>query len=194
MKEFAIVGMAALFLLTAAGMAAAGPYGNPGLLVDTFGGNDPSNPNADLTELSDRVHQWLKAEGKDEYANLSLEFYAKVDADDGKREGDGSLDVTYDGASKSGAWSTGESVHLYSVKAGNQYALYWMDAATSGTWSTGDLLVGKKNIPAISHLSTWRFVGTPGGGGMNPVPEPGTVALMGLGLVGLAGTKLRKKS
>lgn len=181
-----------------AGTASAALYENSGTYMFTQSGNDPGNPNADLADFSAMVKQWLRDEGISGYEDLALEFYAKVDADDGASEGSGSLDVTYENKGKSGTWATGNSVNLYSVKAGNQYALYWNDSAADfGTWSTEDLFVGKKgtNNPSISHLSAWSFAGGPGGGGgaMNPIPEPGTFVLMGLGLAGLVGVRVRRK-
>jgi len=87
----------------------------------------------------------------------------------------------------SGTWQTNpitNTINFYSVKASNYYALYYVDPAEStGSWSTYDLwALGLGGHPKnggggleISHFSGYGA----------PVPEPGTIVLLGAGLFGL---------
>lgn len=127
-----------------------------------------------------------------------LEFYGKYDFDEGKFEEKGEeFKVTFsEGTSQEGyygSWSTlnGPNIEFYTVKASTEFAVYWMgqDGASSGLWSTEHLLNNGGNIPTISHLSLWNpSTETP------PIPEPSTVFLLGLGLLGILGLgrKLKK--
>jgi hypothetical protein len=83
-----------------------------------------------------------------------------------------------------GGWSypgTGP-VDLIVVKAGNRHAIYRYGAVTgaaaSGLWDTAPL--GAKEL---SHLSAYRIV-----------PEPGTAALLGVGLLSLGWSRSRGSS
>ena len=200
MKRLSIFLFSATLCLTIGAPATifAASYTNSGTFMYTMGGNDPSNPKADLTEFSASVQEWLKDQGSARYEGMDLEFYAKVDGESGAREGNGYVEITYEDEKKGGDWITGDAVEFYSVKAGNNYALYYVDPDEPNgySWSTEHLSVGKKgnNQPDISHFSTWRFVGGSGGGGINPVPEPGTFGLMGLGLAGWIGLRRRSKN
>ena len=180
MKKFLMV-IFVLFLLGASASANA-----TSIYIGNFAGNDPSNSHADLNDFQSDISSWL---GYD----IELEFYAKVDSPDrNTSEGTGILTLDYDDGNKFGTWTTGEKINLFSVKAGNEYALYWLDIAEGfGQWDTFSLLNKKGNPRTISHLSTW--VVKDGGAPLNPVPEPATMLLFGIGLLWLAGVVRRKK-
>lgn len=100
------------------------------------------------------------------------------------------IDLNYIGESTLGAdtsngmWSVspGFFVNFLAVKAGNNFVLYQISPATSGTWTTDGYLDSK----GLSHLV---FFGT-----QNAVPEPATwmMMLFGFGLIG--GAMRRRKT
>ena len=97
----------------------------------------------------------------------------------------------------SGTWSAPQNWAnplYYSFKAATEFALYYANGETSGTW-TIDWEVGnprKPNTPDLSHIAFWTAKGTPPVDPPNPVPEPGTLALVGLGLASIAGYRRKR--
>lgn len=150
--------------------------------VGTFTGNDNWQS---WDAIEEEVESFLADSGYT--VDLTLSFYAKVDSpSETTTGGNGELTIDYDSGNTSGSWSTEEAVSLISVKAGNDYALYWIDPALlEGLWDTSG--VGDKSV---SHISTWTVSGDPG----SEVPEPGTMALLGIGLIGLAGISRKRHS
>ena len=143
-------------------------------LVDTFKGNDNSNPI--------------------EYNGMTYDFFGKYDYTgngDGKFTENtfvidlGSLD---DGEPKDGTASVaGGGAGLYSVKAGNGYALYYTDDLSAIDWDTSD-----RQNKGLSHLSVWRTrIVAPK---PEAIPEP--ASLLGLAAVGVAvaGGALKKRA
>jgi len=140
-------------------------------LVDTLKGNDNSNPI--------------------EYEGMTYDFFGKYDVDDSKFTGNeflidlGPLD---DGEAKDGTATVASGgAGLYSVKAGNGYALYYTDDLSNIDWNTSD-----RQNKGLSHLSVWRtrtIVPQP-----EAIPEP--ASLLGLAAVGVAvaGGALKKKA
>jgi hypothetical protein len=101
---------------------------------------------------------------------------------------------TFIGGGTSGTWSApvgwlATDPIYYSLKAATQFALYYANGATSGDWEIDWTTPGQGNAtPGLSHISFWT-ADPP-----NPVPEPGTLALVGLGLATLAGYRRKRHS
>lgn len=191
MKIF--VGVAVTLSLTTAAWAL--PLDNSGEFMFTIKGNDPSSESQDQSGLEAQIEDWFLNE-KNLEKDIELDFYAKVDAPGSETtEGSGSLGLDYvgqdAGEAKWGRWEATEAIDFYSVKAGNGYALYWVDSALSGTWNTED-----RQNKGISHLSTWRIADA-GSSSITPpeasaVPEPSTVLLLAAGLVAVVGLKRKR--
>ncbi len=116
----------------------------------------------------------------------TFDLYDKLDA---PATTGSDMAVTYYSGNKTGEWTTEDPVQFYTVKASTEFAVYWLDpASTFGYWSTEHLRNGGGNIPSISHLSMWNSTDEP-----PPVPEPATFILLGGGLVGLAFYRRRQK-
>jgi hypothetical protein len=90
-----------------------------------------------------------------------------------------------------GSWDTTNALY-YSLKAGNEFALYYVGVLTTGNSTIGwevDWTQGKSsNFTELSHISFW----TAKADSTNPVPEPGTLALVGLGLATIAGYRRKR--
>lgn len=92
--------------------------------------------------------------------------------------------LTITGAgSSAGSWTyTGtEELYLLTVKAANDFSIFSIAGLTTGPWSTVGLVNGGGNTPNISHVTVWKLVG----GTTTRIPEPGSLALMLIGLGGL---------
>lgn len=92
-------------------------------------------------------------------------------------------------SNKFGTWSANQTPFYYSLKAGHTnngggFELWYADGFLEGIWDTSGL--ADKNL---SHISFWTAEGN-----TNPVPEPGTLALVGLGLAGIAGYRRKRHS
>lgn len=122
-----------------------------------------------------------------------LLLWAKWEVDEGDWESvERGFGDTLSFSGNSGTWSapsgwTTQPIY-YSVKAGGRgrsgggFELYYAEGATSGSWNT----FGLSNAN-LSHISFWTTNDS------SPVPEPATMLLLGAGLAGFAGVKLRKK-
>lgn len=174
--------MALALAFVFSGVAHAGPT-LCGEYIGTYDFNDTLS-NMNEVSFTDDVEKWLDEKSIDREVDFSL--YAKEDREDSE-ESFGDLTLTYDDSdNKSGTWTTGDPIEFYTVKAGNQFALYWVDGgAASGSWSTEHLENNGGNQPEISHLSAW-----------NPktpvVPAPGALLLATLG-TGLLGWMRRRQ-
>lgn len=196
MKKLLLVATTLLFVAGTFCPALAVPL-NTGTYMYTVSGNDPSNPSADLTAFEAEINQWF-IDNSIVFGPVDLEFYAKTDEPSETVTEDNNngstLNLLYANDKKAGTFQAGAPVDFYSVKAGNQYALYWLDPAVANAiWSTEDLLVGNGNQPVVSHISTWRQVNSTTPPPTNPIPEPSTMLLLGTGIAGLAAVGRRKR-
>ncbi len=126
--------------------------------------------------------------------NLILLGKWKVDEGLWENDNNPGFTGTFTDGGKSGDWFASEGwlatdPIYYSLKAATHFALYYANGATSGDWEIDWTTPGQGNAtPGLSHISFWT-ADPP-----NPVPEPGTLALVGLGLATLAGYRRKRHS
>jgi hypothetical protein len=90
----------------------------------------------------------------------------------------------------SGTWSALVNVLYMVIKGGNEYSVYSLGSggASSGFWATAPNQLNPQGVPQdISHISFY-------GEGGNEVPVPGTLGLLGLGLVGLGAVRRKQQA
>ncbi len=97
-----------------------------------------------------------------------------------------------------GSWTlvnaeVNQEISFYTVKGADEYALYFVDpVAITGSFITDHVLTKNGNIPALSHFTGAITIGETTGEPPHVIPEPGTMMLLGLGLLGFAGVVRRK--
>ncbi|MDX9785529.1 MAG: PEP-CTERM sorting domain-containing protein [Desulfobacterales bacterium] len=190
------------FILCGANVAFADVY-----LMAKVSGNTPTeiNPLGGPEVDEERVTAFLNAIFNSDYfknnnpdidpVREQIEYYAKFDIDEetldrGNAYPDAELTLDYSNKT-AGTWQTGDLISFYAVKANNNYSLYYVTPADdSGTWATEGLFNNNGKLQDMSHFAAWVW-NSPGG--ESPVPEPATLFLMGVGLIGLAKFQRRKK-
>jgi hypothetical protein len=161
-------------------------YSNSGEYMFTMDGNDSNTP---IIDIETAIEGWFSTT-KSITRDIDLDFYSKIDA---PADSSDFMTVTYGDSNLSGTWSTHYAIEFYTVKGGTQFAFYWVAGGSdAGTWNTEHLINKGGNIPEISHLSSWNPLELPPPA-QNHAPEPATMLLFGLGLLGLAGISRRKK-
>lgn len=146
----------------------------PGNVNDNPGSVNPPNTYGVL-DLQNLLHSRVS-----EFSGVVLTVAGVADG----TGGDYGISLTGAGGS-SGTWMTNPDsnyIEFYVVKAADAFAMYYVNPADNyGSWSTFDLWDAGYggNSLNISHFIGYNPSST-------PVPEPGTIMLIGVGLVGIA--------
>jgi|GEM_PF-2295603 len=185
-------------------------YQNSGALVGVYSGNDN-----DLDSIEDNINAWYR-DNYDKFATISIstnDLRLSITGWNSSKDQDVTIGITKDGEEYkvddvssdyySGTWmafdldDNSAAISFYIVKASTAFAIYYLDpAASEGSWSVYDIdasgVTNGKGVKSISHLTGFIVASDITGGG-DPVPEPTTMILFGLGLLGLAKISRRKK-
>lgn len=167
-----------------------GTYTNSGSLLFIEEGNNEGEAHFDSLLDIMRYGNGDEFDGFGEDFELSVTEYVDVAEFDVDEE-----------TGRTGTWNVNspvEALSFYGVKAGNAYAMYWVDPANAdGSWSTFDIWasgldigIGGEGGLEFSHFNGYNP-------GPAPVPEPASMLLLGVGLAGIAGftrVRLKKKS
>jgi hypothetical protein len=159
-------------------------------LIDLYN-NNPDN-SFDLPENLTLLGKWESEDGKwESWDNTKgSEFYGSF-LTGGTRDESGIISGDW---FASDGWSVSNPIY-YSFKAANDFALYYAIGETSGDWTIDWTAGNSGKSPDLSHISFWTADGTiPVNPPTNPVPEPATLALVGLGLAGIAGYRRKRRS
>jgi len=148
-----------------------------GVYMFTEKGNDN-----DISKSEKLINNWFL--DNNILYESDLEYYKKLEDVD---SGDSNYKAYFEfGSNKTyGEWKTKDPVIFYSLKAGNEYAMYWLEVPKQeGIFSTEYYLTNKKNIAReLSHITFYTNKNTYG---TNQTPEPTTLILLGFGLLGLS--------
>ncbi len=143
-----------------------------------FEGNINNNPNplnANSYKNAEALYNLFNDTHPSANPDITLNFLFSTDITGGLITGAGTA---------SGTWSLpGYLVDFVAVKAANNFLLYQISPASSGSWNTFDIPYNN-NPHALSHMMFF--------GQANPVPEPAAWGMM-IGGFGLAGAAMRTR-
>jgi len=145
-----------------------------GIYMFTYSGNDN-----DLTEVNNLINDWLNLNNEE---NIKIEYVSKLENEGSNND----FKFFFNDTKKEGTFSSLNNINFYSVKGGNQFAVYWLDISmlnlSNYMWSTEHLINGGGNQPDLSHISIfWTDEKN------LPVPESLTILLFGFGLLFITG-------
>lgn len=152
------------------GEASGYPGGGDGIYSNTGGGDSKSAVEAAILGATGSAVDIMLYGKSDDSSSVLFDITGSLG---------GSIEDNVDGT-----WDVLDdliSIAYITVKAANSFALYDVQGANDGTWTTAGLLTPGQNgnQPDLSHLSFWTANETV------QVPEPGTLGLLGLGMLGL---------
>jgi len=157
---------------------------NPPLLVNTDGG---------MHSFTDWIfggkENWNDNSGAfDDHAPGTPDIGLNITADN-QLSGDWSIDDV---------WGIYESIALVFKDGANTTLVSYLlvDGDTSGTWDspfTNPPFTNLRDdqIKGVSHVSAYMRIGEGGGTPPSAIPEPGTVALFSIGLIGMGLSRIR---
>lgn len=149
-----------------------------------------SGNNQNITEVERLINNWFDVNNI--FYKSDLKYYQKLE-DDGTTEDDSYKSYfefeNNETSGSSGTWKTKDPVIFYSLKAGNEYAMYWLEVPKQeGSFSTENYLTNNHGKALdLSHITFYTNNNV-----YNETPEPTTLILFGFGLITIASLSRRK--